>query len=58
MTKITMAALPMVDATDGGSIITLSAGQTVTFRSRRRLTHRDNVAVNTVAEGHVTGNSY
>jgi hypothetical protein len=55
MTMMTMAALPMVDATDGGSgnSYQLMYGD---GRNQRVRTHRDDVGVNIVAKSHVAGN--
>lgn len=56
MTRMTMAALPMVEEMDGESI-KLSATQVSGKRREEELTHCDDIASYCVAEGEIASNS-
>lgn len=56
MTRMTMAALPMVEDIDGASA-TLSATQTWRRNMESGLTHRNDIASHCITEGQIPGNS-
>lgn len=56
MTRMTMAALPMVEVTDGVSA-KLSATQGWERRGGEEITHCNNIASHCIAEGEISSNS-